>query len=51
MSQLSLVGWTSADHTNEYVPVFAIGAGSKAFYGKMDNTDIPKRIAKAAGYK
>ena len=51
MSQLSLVGWTSADHTDEYVPVFAIGAGSKAFYGKMDNTDIPKRIAKAAGYK
>ena len=38
-------------HTDEYVPVFAIGAGSKAFYGKMDNTDIPKRIAKAAGYK
>ena len=34
----------------KYVPVFAIGAGSKAFYGKMDNTDIPKRIAKAAGY-
>ena len=50
MSQLALVGWTSADHTAEYVPVFAIGAGSKAFMGKMDNTDIPKRIAKAAGY-
>ena len=51
MSQLALVGWTSGDHTAEYVPVFAIGAGSKAFFGKMDNTDIPKRIAKAAGYK
>ena len=51
MSQLALVGWTSGDHTAEYVPVFAIGAGSKAFSGKMDNTDIPKRIAKAAGYK
>ncbi len=50
MSQLALVGWTSGTHTAEYVPVFAIGAGSKAFYGKMDNTDIPKRIAKAAGY-
>ena len=51
MSQLALVGWTSGDHTAEYVPVFAIGAGSQAFSGKMDNTDIPKRIAKAAGYK
>ncbi len=51
MSQLALVGWTSGDHTAEYVPVFAIGAGSQAFAGKMDNTDIPKRIAKAAGYK
>ena len=51
MSQLALVGWTSGDHTAEYVPVFAIGAGSEAFSGKMDNTDIPKRIAKAAGYK
>ena len=51
MSQLALVGWTSGDHTAEYVPVFAIGAGSEAFSGKMDNPDIPKRIAKAAGYK
>lgn len=30
---------------------FAIGAGSGLFVGKMDNTEIPKRIAKAAGYK
>lgn len=51
MSQLALVGWTSGSHTAEYVPVFAIGAGSKAFSGKMDNTDIPKRVAKAAGYE
>ena len=49
--QLALLGGTSGDHTAEYVPVFAIGAGSQAFSGKMDNTDIPKRIAKAAGYK
>jgi hypothetical protein len=33
------------------VPVFAIGAGSDLFIGKMDNTEIPKRIAKAGGYK
>lgn len=51
MSQISKLGWTTGSHSAEYVPVFAVGAGSKLFMGKMDNTDIPKRIAKAAGYK
>lgn len=51
MSQIAMVGWTSTGHTAGYVPVFAIGAGSDLFIGKMDNTEIPKRIAKAAGYK
>lgn len=51
MSQIAMVGWTSPNHTAGYVPVFAIGAGSKYFMGKMDNIEIPARIAKAAGYK
>ena len=51
MSQIAMVGWTSPNHTAGYVPVFAVGAGSDLFVGKMDNTEIPKRIAKAAGYK
>ena len=51
MSQIAMLGWTSSNHTVEYVPVFAIGAGSQLFIGKMDNTEIPKRIAKAGGYK
>jgi len=51
MSQIAMVGWTSPNHTAGYVPVYAIGAGSKLFIGKIDNTEIPKRIAKAAGYK
>lgn len=51
MSQIAMVGWTSSCHTAGYVPVFAIGAGADLFTGKMDNTEIPKRIAKAAGYK
>ena len=38
-------------HSNGYVPVFAIGVGSEAFAGKIDNTQIPYRIAKAAGWK
>ena len=45
------LGWTSGSHTNGYVPVFAIGAGAEQFHGRIDNTDIPKIIAKVAGYR
>ena len=51
MDQIAMVGWTSGGHSAGYVPVFAIGAGPDLFIGKMDNTEIPKRIAKAGGYK
>ncbi len=50
MSQIALIGWTTSSHSAGYVPVYAIGAGSELFNGKMDNTDIPKRIAKAGKY-
>ncbi|NDV57255.1 alkaline phosphatase [Bacteroides sp. 519] len=50
MSNIAYVGWSSGDHSGGYVPVYAIGAGSELFMGKMDNTDIPKRIAKAGGF-
>lgn len=51
MSEIAMVGWTSTNHTAGYVPVYAIGAGSKAFAGKYDNTEIARRIAAAAGYR
>lgn len=51
MDEIAMVGWTSGGHSAGYVPVFAIGAGSQLFGEKIDNTEIPKRIAKAAGYK
>ena len=51
INEIARVGWTSGSHTASYIPIFAIGAGSELFNGKMDNTDIPKRIAKAARYK
>ncbi|MCL2738895.1 MAG: alkaline phosphatase [Bacteroidales bacterium] len=43
------IGWTSGSHTGTMVPIFAIGAGSSNFGGKMDNTDIPKKICAAMG--
>ena len=51
MDEIAMIGWVSGGHSAGYVPVFAIGAGSQLFGEKIDNTEIPKRIAKAAGYK
>lgn len=50
MNQIAMIGWASGGHSAGYVPVFAIGAGSQLFGGKIDNIEIPKRIAKAGGY-
>ena len=51
INELALVGWQSGGHSNGIVPVFAIGAGAELFHGKMENTDIPLCIARAAGYR
>lgn len=50
LDDIALVGWTSGGHSGGYVPVFAIGAGAQLFQGRMDNTEIPAKIAEAAGY-
>ena len=41
------LGWTTDGHTSSDVIIYSIGAGSSLFSGKMDNTDIPRRILKA----
>ncbi|MDR0415182.1 MAG: alkaline phosphatase [Prevotellaceae bacterium] len=43
--------YSTFDHTGTMVPVYAIGEGSELFSGKIDNTDIPRKIAKAAKVK
>ena len=50
IDEIALVGWTSGGHSAGYVPVFAIGAGAYLFQGRIDNREIPIKIAKAAGY-
>lgn len=50
INEIALIGWTSGGHSAGYVPVFAIGEGSENFSGRLDNTQIPKLIAKSAGY-
>ena len=37
-------GWTSAHHTGNPVPVFALGVGAQEFSAMRDNTDIPNTI-------
>jgi alkaline phosphatase len=50
-AECAMTGWQSGGHSNGYVPCFAIGAGAELFTGRIDNTEIPKRIAKAAGWQ
>lgn len=45
------IGWNTRSHTSDPVPVWAIGAGSEQFAGRLDNTDIPKKICTAMGIK
>lgn len=49
LNQMAGIGWTTTSHTGSHVPVYAIGSGQQLFSGQMDNTDIPKRIAKVMG--
>ena len=51
ISEAALIGWQSGGHSNGYVPAFAIGAGAEQFHGRFDNTEICKKMAKAAGWK
>ena len=50
MDEIAMISWASGSHSAGYVPVFAIGAGSQLFGVKIDNIEIPQRIAKAAKY-
>lgn len=51
MAECALIGWQSGGHSNGFVPVFAIGVGADAFHGQIDNTEIPQKIAKVAGWE
>ncbi len=51
LNEIAMVGWTSGGHSNGYVPVFAIGVGAEQFCHRIDNIEIPAKIAEAAGLK
>ena len=50
LNKASSLTWASGGHSAAYIPVYAIGAGAELFSQKMENTDIPKKVAKAAGW-
>lgn len=41
------IGWTTTSHLGNPVMVFSTGAGSMNFSGRMDNTEIPRKILKS----
>ncbi len=45
------IGWTTSSHTGNFVPLYAIGAGSELFKRNLNNTEVPSMILKAAGLK
>ena len=51
ISECAMIGWQSGGHSNGYVPAFAIGVGAEQFHGRFDNTEICKKMAKAAGWE
>lgn len=51
MAEQAHVTYAHTCHSAGYVPVFAIGAGAEQFHGRIDNTDIPKKIVQAARWK
>ncbi|WP_270090618.1 alkaline phosphatase [Sphingobacterium sp. SYP-B4668] len=49
LNKASTLGWGSGNHSASYIPIFAIGAGSEKFTHKMENIDIPKKVAELLG--
>ena len=50
INDVAELGWSTGNHSADYAPVFAIGVGQELFSPKMDNTEIPEKIIKAAKY-
>ena len=51
MAEQAHLLWSSGSHTAAYVPVFFFFSGCQEFSGRMDNTEIIRKIAKVSGVK
>jgi alkaline phosphatase len=43
------VGWTSLNHTSDYVPILALGPGAERFRGFLQNVDVFRHYTQLAG--
>ena len=43
------VGWTSLNHTSDYVPLLAVGPGAERFRGFVQNVDVFRHYTQLAG--
>lgn len=50
LDEVSRIAWTTGGHSGNAVPVFAVGKGSEIFSTLNNNTEIPEKILKVAGY-
>lgn len=50
LSECAKITWGSGSHTAGYVPCFSIGVGAEELRGRLDNTEIPLKMAKATGW-
>lgn len=50
LNSIAHLGWNSGGHSAGFVPVYAIGANAQLFQGRLNNIEIPVKIAEAAGY-
>ncbi len=50
LAEASGINWAHSGHSGSPVGLFVLGPGAGAFNSCKDNTDIPKTIAKLAGY-
>lgn len=50
MSEQAMLSFATGAHSAGYVPCYAIGVGAEQFTGRIDNTEIPQKMAKAAGW-
>ncbi|HIZ26842.1 MAG TPA: alkaline phosphatase [Candidatus Barnesiella merdipullorum] len=51
INEIALIKWAVGSHTAGYVPLYAIGVGAENFAHRLDNTEIPRLIARIAEYK
>lgn len=51
LNKAGSISWASGNHSAAYIPVFAVGVGAEKFTHKMENVDIPKKLAEITGFQ